>query len=78
MVNLVLGFIVGVAVGGGGVFAITKAKAQQQRPNQGYPPPNQGFPPQQGFPPPNQGFPPPRSGPYPPQGQQQQEPPRQW
>lgn len=66
MVNLVLGFVVGLAVGGGGVFAITKAKAQQQRrfppPNQGFPPPNQGFPPQQPGYPPNQG----------------QQPPRQW
>ncbi|MCS7482303.1 hypothetical protein ACFFQW_20505 [Umezawaea endophytica] len=75
MVNLVLGFIVGVAVGAGGFFAITKAKAGQR---QGFPPPNQGFPPQQGFPPPNQGFPPPQQGPYPPQQQQQQGPPQQW
>lgn len=82
MVNLILGFIVGAAVGGGGVFAITKAKAQQHRqfpPNQGFPPPNQGFPPpNQGFPP-QQGYPqgpPPQTGPYPPQHQQQ--PPQQW
>jgi len=66
MVNLILGFIVGAVVGGGGVFAITKAKAQQQRQ---FPPPNQGFPPQQGYPPP-------QPGPYPPQ--QQQRPPQQW
>ncbi|HEX6345445.1 hypothetical protein [Umezawaea sp.] len=75
MVNLVLGFIVGLAVGGGGVFAITKAKAKQGfTPNQGYPPPTQGYPPNQGFP---QG-PPPPAGQFPPQQQQQQRPPQQW
>ncbi len=68
---MVMGFVLGVVVGGGGVFAITKARGQQRQfpPNQGFPPPNQGFPPQQG--------PPPQAGPYPPR-QQQQRPPQQW